>query len=302
MLTSDPDFYQDILYHIRDGVYFVDREREILFWNEGAARLTGYSPKEIVGHHCDDNILAHVDCGGSQLCSGACPLVASISDGKGHEVQVFLRHKLGHRVPVLVRVQPIRGKDRSIVGAVEIFSDNSAQTEAARKIEETRRLAFLDHLTELPNRRFMEMALQTATLEYQVHQSPFAVMVIDVDQFKDINDRFGHSLGDRVLQVIGRTIAKSLRPSDVVGRWGGDEFVAIVGNIDSAQLRALANRCAAITGRVAIPCALEGNIPIAVSIGAARIRGDESAQDLFERADRLMFAGKAVGRGCVTTE
>ncbi|MGO8760166.1 MAG: GGDEF domain-containing protein [Terracidiphilus sp.] len=302
MLTDDPGFYEDLLYHIRDGVYFVDRDRKILYWNEGAARLTGYSQEEIVGHLCNDNILAHIDSCGTELCDSSCPLVASIADGEGHEAQVFLRHKQGHRVPVLVRVQPIRGKDGSIQGAVEIFSDNTAQTEAVRKTEQMRRMAFLDHLTELPNRRFLEMALQTALAEYQVHHSPFGVMVIDVDQFKDINDRFGHTSGDRVLQEVGHTIAKSLRPSDVVGRWGGDEFVAIVGNVDSEQLRLLAERCAAITGKVEIPGKPDDKIPVSVSIGAARIRDDESPQNLFERADRLMYASKAAGRGRVTTE
>lgn len=116
-------------------MYFVDRNRKILYWNEGACRLSGYSAQELVGRSCQDDILCHVDYEGKRLCQDGCPLSASIEDGGSHEADVFLRHKQGRRVPVNVRVQPLRGADESIVGAIEIFSDNSAQTEATRRTE-----------------------------------------------------------------------------------------------------------------------------------------------------------------------
>lgn len=302
MLSADPGFFRDLLFHIRDGVYFVDRERKILFWNEGAARLTGYSEQEVVGRFCQDNILGHMDGCGNPVCGQHCPLSDAITDGKGHEAALFLRHKLGHRVPVLVRVEPIRDKDGNIEGAVEIFSDNTAQTEAARRTEELSRMAFLDHLTQLPNRRFLEMALQIALAEYQVHHSPFAVLVADVDHFKDINDRFGHAFGDRVLKEIGARLVRSLRPSDVVGRWGGDEFVAIVHNIGDDQLRSLTERCVALVGRTEIGGGQDGAAAISISIGAARVRVDEDPLAVFARADQLVYASKAAGRGRATTE
>lgn len=301
-MDSDPSFYKDLLYHIRDGVYFVDQERRIRYWNEGAARLTGYTEDEILGRFCHDNILSHIDVCGNHLCEHGCPLSAAIHDGQGHEASVFLRHKLGHRVPVSVRVQPIFAKDGSVEGAVEIFSDNTAQTEAVRKTEEMRRMAFLDYLTQLPNRRFLEMTLQTALTEYKVHQSPFGVMIIDVDQFKCINDEFGHACGDRVLQEIGKTLAKSLRPSDVLGRWGGDEFVAIVYSVDSKELALVAERSVTIARNTEILADRSDRIRASVSIGASRVRPGEAFEALFQRADRLVYASKAAGRGRATTD
>jgi PAS domain S-box-containing protein len=226
-----------LLDHIGDGVYFVDRERRIQYWNEGASRLTGYKAEELLGKSCQDDLLCHVDHTGKRLCQDGCPLAASICDGNPHEANVFLRHKHGRRVPVSSRVQPMRGADGSIIGAIEIFSDNSAQIDEQRKTEAMNRLAFLDHLTQLPNRRFMEMSLHTALSEFHVHRDPLGVIVIDIDEFKRINDSLGHSGGDRALQEAAKTLIGSLRPTDTVGRWGGDEFVAIARNVDGDMLR-----------------------------------------------------------------
>jgi PAS domain S-box-containing protein len=199
-----PGFYKDLLDHMTEGVYFVDRERRILYWNEGATRLTGYKAEELVGRCCQDDILCHVDAKGHNLCQNGCPLTASISDGHVHEANVFLRHKQGGRVPVCVRVQPMRGADGSILGAVESFSENSAFHEAQRKIEAMERLAFLDHLTQLPNRRFLDMSLRTALSEYAVHKDTFGLLLFDLDRFKQINDLFGHTGGDAARRWPGR--------------------------------------------------------------------------------------------------
>jgi len=170
VLPSDPSFYKTLLDRITDGVYFVDVERRILFWNEAACRLTGYTADELLGRSCPDGVLCHVEEAGQGLCDNGCPVTASLSDGQSHEVRVFLRHKLGRRVPVTARVEPIRGADGSIIGSVQIFSDDSAYQDARRRIEEMERLAFFDHITDLPNRRFAEMSLQTALSEYHSHQ------------------------------------------------------------------------------------------------------------------------------------
>lgn len=220
MIPDGPGFYKELLDHLSDGVYFVDRERRILYWNEGAFRLTGYKAEELLGKCCQDDILCHVDYQGTRLCHEGCPLTATIASGEMHEATVFLRHKQGRRVPVSVRVQPIRDAGGAIIGAVEIFSDDSARNEARRMTEAMKRLAFLDHLTQLPNRRFMEMSLRTALTEYQEHKDPFGLMLIDIDGFKAINDSFGHSCGDRTLQEVALTLIGSLRPTDTLGRWG----------------------------------------------------------------------------------
>ena len=300
--TDTPSFYKELLDNLSDGVYFVDRERRILYWNEGAYRLTGYKADEMTGRFCHDNILCHVDYAGRALCENDCPLTATISDGAMHEARVFLLHKQGRRVPVLTRVQPIRNEQNGIVGAIEIFSDDSAQTAMLRRAEALNRLAFLDHLTQLPNRRYVEMSLRTSWMEYREHKDPFGVVMIDLDNFKAINDEFGHNCGDQALQEIAKTLVGAVRSADIVGRWGGDEFLAIVDNVKMEILCELANRCVVLAQETSIVSDNGRTISISVSAGAALVRPDETVEELIGRADQNMYRSKAAGRNRATVE
>jgi len=291
------EFYKELLDHMSDGVYFVDRNRRILYWNQGATRLTGYRPEEIVGRCCNDDTLCHVDATGKELCKEGCPLTASIQDGTSHEADVFLRDKFGHRVPVSVRVRPIRAQDGSIIGAVEVFNDISAQYAERVKADEMERLAFLDSLTVLPNRRYLEMALESELNRFHVYGEPFGVMVIDLDEFKSINDDYGHMCGDRALEQVGRTLSSVLRSTDLVGRWGGDEFLAIVRHADTPLLSVLAERCCTLVAKTSIAEVGEPAIHLSISIGVALVRRDDTAEDLIHRADELMYEVKAIGGG-----
>ncbi|HVM94387.1 MAG TPA: sensor domain-containing diguanylate cyclase [Terriglobales bacterium] len=295
-VPSDANFYKELLDHMSDGVYFVDRDRRILFWNDRATRLTGYKSEEVMGRFCQDEILCHVDGNGKRLCHDGCPLTATIADGEAREAQVFLRHKKGRRVPVLVRVQPIHGDDGSVIGAVEIFSDETARLAAARKTKEMERLAFLDQLTQLPNRRYLEMSVKTALAEFQIHGDAFGVLVIDVDRFKAINDGFGHSTGDKALQEAARTLTGALRTTDIVGRWGGDEFLAVVRHVDQNIMKHLADRCCALMSQSSIVSAA-GTVKLSVSVGGAVAGREDSADSVISRADELMYRSKAEGRG-----
>lgn len=302
MSPADPGFYKDLLDHMSDGVYFVDRDRRILYWNDGARRLTGYTAEELLGKSCHDDILCHMDYEGRSLSQDDFPITATLEEGTRHEASVFLRNKQGSRVPVSVRVYPIRGEDGSIVGAIEIFSDDSARSDARRKAEALNRLAFLDHLTQLPNRRFAEMAVQTALSEFQVHKDPFGIMMVDVDGFKSINDSFGHSSGDRALQQVAQTLTSSLRPTDTVGRWGGDEFLAIVRNVRRDVLKKLAERCVRLAEQTLILSNDDRLTRLSISIGATVPHDGETAEQLIHRADAAMYKSKSIGRGCATTE
>jgi diguanylate cyclase (GGDEF)-like protein len=219
-----------------------------------------------------------------------------------HEAYLFLRNKQGKRVPIWVRVQPIRGVDGNIVGAVEIFSDDTAGNEERRRVAIMQRLAFLDHLTELPNRRYLEITLQTALTEFEAHIDALGVLMVDLDNLKGINDTLGHSFGDQVLKHLALALSSSLRPTDTVGRWGGDEFLAIVRGVNRESLVQLAERSAEHVRQISIPDK-EGKLHTAsVSVGAVLCRVGEGADDLVRRADRLMYLSKARGKNQVTIE
>jgi len=223
-MAGSGSFYKDLVDNLYDGVYFVDLDRRITYWNRGAERITGYSAAQVVGCRCSDNLLMHVDYLGTGLCGAGCPLAATCLDGRAREAEVFLRHRDGHRVPVQVRASPMRDAEDRIVGAVEVFTDRSTQSDLEHRAEELRRMALLDHLTEVANRRYLEMLIESRLAELERYGWPLGVLFVDVDHFKEVNDTYGHTAGDHVLRMVARTLASAARSFDVVGRWGGRSF------------------------------------------------------------------------------
>jgi PAS domain S-box-containing protein len=217
---ATPSFHERVLDRLRDGVYFVDRERRILYWNKGAELLTGYSSGEVVGKYCFDNILAHVNGAGCDICLSGCPLAITIHDGECREVEVYLRHKLGHRIPVSIRSAPLMDDGGRIIGAVEVFSDATTKRNIERRVGQLESVAFLDPLTGVPNRRYIELKITQAIQDVQQFGRRAGLMMIDVDHFKHVNDKYGHPIGDAVLCALCNTIMPNLRLGDVLGRWG----------------------------------------------------------------------------------
>jgi diguanylate cyclase (GGDEF)-like protein len=140
--------------------------------------------------------------------------------------------------------------------------------------------------------------LQAALSAFQRYGWAFGVLFLDVDHFKKVNDTAGHEAGDQALRMVARTLAASLRSVDSFGRWGGEEFVAVVTNTTEDDLREVAERCR----RLVEQSALEAGpirIRVTVSAGGSMARAGDTAQALMERADRLMYRAKTGGRNRV---
>jgi diguanylate cyclase (GGDEF)-like protein/PAS domain S-box-containing protein len=290
-------FYKDLLDNLYDGIYFVDRDRIITYWNKGAERITGYPSEQVVGQSCRDNLLNHVTVDGKQLCQGNCPLVESMETGTNICADVFLHHANGHRVPVQVRISPLRDDQGSIIGAVETFSSEAHDPTIRKQLRELRQTAQTDSLTGIGNRSFIEGRLHAAITELEFHpNSIIGIAFIDIDQFKDINDSYGHENGDKILQMTAATLAQNMRTSDVIGRWGGDEFLAILYDVTSIE----AFKFILEKMRVLVECSRldldEANIQVTISLGASLLRKSDSAESVFRRVDSLMYQSKQAGR------
>jgi PAS domain S-box-containing protein len=216
------DVERAVIDNLYDGVYYVDRGRRIRYWNRGAERLTGYADADVVGRLCFDNILNHVDGSGTFLCRSLCPLAATMRDGEPREAEVFLRHREGHRVPVQVRTAPVRDREGTVIGGVEIFEDATKISAVRREVSELRDLAMHDALTGLPNRRHFEMSMSSRIAELAGYGRRFGFLIADIDKFKRVNDRYGHATGDVVLRTVARTLLATSRPGDDIAlRWRG---------------------------------------------------------------------------------
>ncbi len=300
-MKLNQEMYEQIVEDLHDGLYFVDTNRTITYWNKSAERISGFSADEVVGKSCSDNVLTHVDQEGNSLCTGMCPLAETIADGKLREAHVYMHHKNGHQIPVSVRVSPLRDQNGTIVGAIELFADISNLAVNELRVKELKKLSYLDPLTQLANRRYIEKELEGRFDEKTRYNATFGVLFMDLDCFKAVNDTLGHGVGDKVLQFVANTLAGNSRPFDLYGRWGGEEFIGILRNVNVKELADLANRMRSLIEKAYI--VHEGEkLHVTVSIGATLVKDHDTVESLLKRADMLLYKSKAAGRNCVTMD
>ncbi|SHI12552.1 diguanylate cyclase [Desulfofustis glycolicus] len=299
MMKLDQSSYARIIDNLHDGLYFVDADRIITYWNKAAERITGYRAAEVIGKSCADNILTHVDSEGCVLCLGTCPLAATINDGKEREAEVFLHHKNGHRVPVLVRVNSLVDEQGRVIGGIELFTDLSSIQVNQQRIAELEQLALLDGLTRLANRVYLEREIDNRLHEFDRLAVPFGLLFLDIDHFKQFNDTYGHAVGDEVLKAVAQTFVVNSRPFDLFGRWGGEEFIGIIRNITGKDLLYQAERMRLLIERNYL-IQNDQKLQVTVSIGATVIRPGDTMETLVKRADELLYESKDNGRNRVT--
>lgn len=236
-MIENKDFYWTLLDMLKDGVYFADRDRKVTYWNKAAETISGYKSGEILGIHCSDNILVHIDEQGNNLCTGMCPLAKCMESGEGYEKKIFLHHKDGHRVPVQVRVSPVYGSTKDeIVGAVEIFTDVSSREPFLEYIQEQEHENFLGHISGLPNKQYVEASLNLKLLEWNQFKHPFGVFRIKVGGLEKVKNERDEQTYETAFRVLGTTLIHNINPSDIVGEWSADEFLGIVNHGNSEKL------------------------------------------------------------------
>lgn len=280
-MIEGQEFYWKLLDTLKDGVYFANTDRKVTYWNKAAEELTGYRSAEVLGKHCADNILIHIDEKGNNLCKGTCPLAAVIKSGKPCEENIYLHHKDGHRVPVHVRVNPVTNKEGQVIGAVEIFSDRSLRNIVEQRLQELQKLDLLDAPTALPNRRFLEMTLKTRLSELRQYDWPFGILYFSIAPPKEKETSAAAKEFAKVTKILSKTFSSTCNLFDIIGRWQEEEFVGIFGNVDSKKLKVLEKFYRVMLKKTDLSAA--GITPL-IKIGAALAGGEEKPESLIDRA------------------
>jgi two-component system cell cycle response regulator len=197
---------------------------------------------------------------------------------------VALRAPAHANDPVLVRIIA-----RELGGALRM----------ATLVEESRWLATTDSLTGLMNRRAFLDWIKREALRSSRYQDNLSVILLDVDHFKLINDRRGHAAGDSVLMTVGRLLAKSVRSCDVVGRWGGEEFVVAMPCTGLEGALTVADRLRQAVEEHEVTDPRGQRVAVTASFGVAELAAGETVEQVVDRADRAMYAAKSAGRNRV---
>lgn len=270
------------------ALIMVDHQGRVCWMNPEAERLLGWSEAELGGRNLHQ--LVHVTPDGRVLHEGECLTAKTLRTGKRqHSDHDLFRTRQGEILPVRITVTPF-GDSRER-GAILSFNDNSQTAEREHLLQQQ---ANTDELTGVLNRRATLARLHPLL---NVGKST-GVLLLDIDYFKQVNDRFGHASGDRVLIHFCKTVAGLLRHDDTLGRIGGEEFLVVLADTSPDVLLQLAER---IRGAIEnTPCILSDNtIGISVSIGASIQQQNESAEALIARADHALYEAKRKGRNRV---
>lgn len=287
-----PELFGELLDGLGEAVYIVDRQRTIRFWNRACEEISGYRAEDVVGHRCFENILRHIDDQGQQLCFGLCPLAHTMKDGQPRRCRVWLHHRNGHRLPVRVIAQPLRDLDGGIIGAIEAFSDDSSLAATRARLVEMERLAMVDPLTEIPNRRYLQMTLSSRLGEVRRHSLPLSVAIVDIDDFKNVNDRFGHQAGDKALKMVATVLAANERVEDIVARLGGDEFVLVLNHADLETATQACERLRMLIAHSTLELH-DAHVQLTTSIGVTTATPRDDPDSVLARADELLYQAKA---------
>ena len=270
-----------------EGIMITDPDAVIVSINPAFTRLTGYTAQEVVGRR--PTLLSSGRHDGEFYAA-----LWQRLESEGHwQGEIWNRRKNGEIYPELLTITAINDADGRLTNYAALFSDISELKENEERIKH---LAYYDPLTGMPNRRLFEDRLQVALAHVHRNKGQLAVMFVDLDRFKRINDTLGHEMGDQLLVEVSRRLYDCLREDDTVARMGGDEFVVLLSEVGMPDDAAYIAR--RITAALTRPMSLGGReLVVTASVGISIYPEDgRTASTLIKNADTAMYRAKESGR------
>lgn len=292
--SGDAERAQATLDSIGDAVACTDRAGNLTFLNPVAERMTGWSWAEAAGRPMDE-VFRILDA----TTRAVIPNPMEIAAGRDQTVHLRLNAVLlrrdGTEVPIEDSAAPIRGRDGQTDGAVIVFREVTAVRAMEREVAH---LARHDFLTGLPNRMLLDDRIAQALALARRRDGQIAILFLDLDDFKGVNDSLGHAVGDRLLQSVTSRLLACARASDTVSRLGGDEFVMLLADVDGRHASMTAER---MLKAVSEPHQIDQHlVRVSASIGVSvSPGGGTDARALIHNADASMYQAKHEGGGRV---
>jgi len=281
---QSPEIFRNILDSLRTGVCVVDREGKIVFWNEGAAHVSGYMQHEVIGHSYEQVMQCQHDAQGNSGHGPGNPFTRILHEGKATAVGVFLRHKRGHAVPMLMHMAPVRNQHGSILAIAASFDPQGPRSRYEHSQRNLLPLAGLDMSTGVANHNFTLFHLREHLASFAEYHVPFGIIRVRADGLDHFRAAYGREASDAISLVIAQTLSNSFRPSDFVGRWSEDGFLVILANCGSTGVRSVYERTRKILGSSEIRWWGE-LLSLPTSMGCASVELGDTIELLLQRAE-----------------
>jgi len=296
---NDPAIYQTVLDGLETGVYIVDRERRIRFWNEGAEKITGYLRQDVVGHFLRDHLLTNSDASKDLDSDLDDPINLALRDGKPSVLNASILHKEGYRFPILLHTSPIRNSHGAVIGVSESFEKNRASTEFMRRRSALADFGCLDITTGVATQGYMETQIRENLTTFVEHRIPFGIFLLQIDNLDQYRASRGPGVIPSILRIIAQTLENCLRPTDILGCWEKYQFLAILTDCKEAEVSVVGERVRRIIGRSEIEW-WGDKFSVTSPVGGAGCRAGDSVEALIGRAEASLRESIVSGGNRVT--
>ena len=288
--------YLHTLESLYDGFHLLDSNRKFLIWSRGAESLLGRSMNEMLGRDWSCKLLGYRDSQGSEITDDDCPLQNAIDSGRTVMFQMETRRADGHSVRIELQAVPLFDAEGTLQGVAEVYRDLARSGgKRPQEFRELKLAATRDALTNVANRGELETQLTAMVGEFARNpREPFSVIFADADHFKRVNDTYGHQVGDRVLIDLAKLFTRETYSGELVGRYGGEEFVILCPGTDLEQAVRRAERLRNTLGDAKIG-GIE-RLKVTSSFGVAQAEPGDSVESILRRADKALYMAKENGR------
>lgn len=298
VLRNSERFLNTVFESINDPFNILDRDYRIIKANEAYAKMRSKSLEQLIGQRCYE-VLQNRD----SVCEG-CVVEKTFESGKPLVKEKLLSLPSGIKRWVEIYTYPLFDEEGSVLNIIEYTRDiterKNIEEERSLLLNELRYLSRIDDLTGLLNRRVVIEKLGEEVRRSKRYGSELALIICDIDYFKEINDAYGHIAGDRILQVIATLFNESLRSTDIIGRYGGDEFLLILPETSVEGAKEIAERIRLSAEDFELQIGGKQPIKVTLSLGIAKFNPDEEdIDDLIKRADNALYSAKGAGRNRV---
>ncbi len=313
-ILNNEEKFRSFISLSNDGMALVNEKGQVIEWNGSLSRITGISMEKVYGEMIWDilswgNIKIREKLISSSLIKRY--LISSLKNGLGVENAVQnncqITHTDGHIVHLQYSLFTISMDNGYRLGMV--IRDNTASVNDRKRIAdqneelnraylEMEKLSRIDPLTQISNRRDVEIRLNYEFTRFERYQHPFSLAIADIDNFKNFNDTYGHDMGDFVLTKIAELMSDTIRAQDILGRWGGEEFILVFPDTDLGGGEIITER---IRANIENHKFIFNNITVSVTIttGMAQFRDGDNLDATLKRADNALYKGKESGKNCV---
>lgn len=283
--STEQTLHRLVLEALPLGVYVVNREGKVLVWSEGAEKLTGLLRQEVVGRSCHEEVLRHCDEENNPLEGATIPLLATLREGRSATGQVSLRVKNGHFLPVQLQTVPLRDEQGRLIGAAELFEPIAKPGRDNRRQSKLGAYGCLDALTGMLNHSMIQARVKESLNLRLVYPVPFCVMCLAIDALDELRKRYGQAGVDAALRSVAQTVENALRPTDFVGRWMEQEFLAVLSECDDHDVMKVGERLNRMVRNNGVPW-WGDKIRVSVSIGATAALDNDTVGSIVGRAEQ----------------